>query len=199
MPTCNICRDNKRIRLPTYSDLNACDQFDEGFNMPEAADAGWKEFDCPQCVPMVPYRRIRATKIATAYQAAEFGKYQMPIERGLAARFGEHLLREGLIRFTTDSLNNYNNEKVTITAHCAVVSPEDTRKAGTVEEVATVPAPPLPKKLTRQERERITGISPRAVKWEPPKAPWSEPDEDVTDEFAEPKDAIANRFSGLEI
>jgi hypothetical protein len=195
--TCDICHGNKRIRLPTYPEMTVDPWFDD---IPSVSDRGWKEFDCPQCTPMVPYRRVRALKVATAYEAEQFAKFQTPIERMLAARFGEYLMREGLIKFTTSGSTDFGRPsgKITITAHLGVVSREDVKRAEIIEEVALTGAPPLPKKLTRQEQER-TKVSPRAVRWTPKPPPWPDADEPVTDEFDEPRGAISKRFSGLEI
>ena len=198
MPICDICNGSKRVRLPTTPEMTVLESpMNEIVSLP----AAWKEFDCPQCVPMVPYRRVRAMKVATSYEAEQFGKYQMPIERGLAARFGEYLMREGLIRFTTSGSKDLGpmDSKITITAHLGVVSREDQVTAGADPEVALTAAPPLPNKLQRQAFERIKRVAPRAKPWEPKPAAWAEPDEPITDEFDEPKDALANRFSGLEI
>lgn len=199
--TCNICRGNKRVRMPTYAEavVISGDGGRDDFALSEA-DPGWEEFDCPKCTPMVPYRRVRATKVTTAYPAEEYGKFQVPIERGMAARFGEYLLREGLIRFTTKGSTDFGvpTSKITITAHLGVVSREDVAKSGAVPEVALSPAPKVADKLARQRAERLKRVSARAVPWEP--KPWDDaPLEPVTDEFDEPKDAIAGRFSGLEI
>jgi hypothetical protein len=193
--TCDICRGEKRVRLPTTRELSASPDDYVEFDLSPSADPGWKEFDCPQCTPMVPYRRVRATKVTTAYPADEYGRYQMPIERSLAARFGEYLLREGLIKFTTRGSKDLGliEDKITITAHLGVVAARDVVRAKAVPEVATTAAPTLPEKVRRRAK-----LSSDAVQWRPKAASWSR-DEPVTDEFDEPKDAIATRFSGLEI
>lgn len=187
--TCDVCQGSKRIRVPSYRALS--DDGDVG--------VGFKEFDCPQCVPTVPYRRVRAVKIATSYEAETFGKFQMPIERALAARFGEYLLREGLIRFSTTGSRDMGqmDSRIGIVAHLGVVSREDVTLAGADAEVALISPPPVPRKLTDRERARLR-VPGNAVRWEPKPAPWAK-DEPTTDEFDEPKDAIAGRFSGLEI
>lgn len=146
---------------------------------------------------MVPYRRVRAMKVTTGYPAEEFARYQVPIERSLAARFGEYLMREGLIRFTsTGSLDlGAVENKITVTAHLGVVSATDVIKAGAEAEVATTARPPLPERLRLKARARKG-----ARKWEVPAFNLDEAlDELVTDEFDEPKDALGARFSGLEI
>jgi predicted RNA-binding Zn-ribbon protein involved in translation (DUF1610 family) len=196
--TCDICLDTKIVILPVYGKPEV---LESGVGLPR--DAGCRTFDCPQCTPMVPYRRVRAMKVATAYEAEQFGRYQAPIERGLAARFGEYLMREGLIRFTTSGSKDTGamESKITITAHLGVVTREDVVKAGAVAEIALTKPPAIPDKLARQKAERIKRLrlSSRAVPWEPPVLPGTEPDEPITDEFDEPKGALANRFSGLEI
>jgi len=197
---CDVCNDNKRIRLPTMRRLECtASQLDD--TPISATDPGWKEFDCPQCVPLVPYRRVRALSLVTKYPADDFGKYQMPIERSLAARFGEYLLREGLLRFVHSGSADMGtpSDKITVTARLGVVSREDTLKSGAVPEVALAVSPKIPQKLTRQERDRLDRISPRAVAWKPPPLPGERSEDVITDEFDEPKTALANRFSGLEI
>lgn len=188
--TCNVCSGNKRIRVPTY---NGLDVIESGDALPRPGL--WEEFDCPKCVPMVPYRRVRATKVTTAYDAEYYGKFQMPIERSLAARFGEFLLREGLIKFTTTGSKDFGRmeDKIIVTAHLGVVSPDDVKRAGAVAEVATTAAPTLPERVRRRAK-----LPAGSATWSPKPAPWS-PDPEITDEFDEPKDALGARFSGLEI
>lgn len=204
MPMCSICGGSQRVKLPirfAEMSVNMADEFGDG-PVASVPQCSFKEFDCPQCVPMVPYRRVRAMKVATAYEAEQFGKYQTPIERGIAARFGEYLMREGLIRFTTSGSKDLGamDSKITITAHLGVVTREDVAKTGAEPEVAVTAAPKaVMAKIERQRAERIKRFGSRAKPWEPPPAPWVEPDEPITDEFDEPKDALANRFQGLEI
>jgi len=149
---------------------------------------------------MVPFRRVRAMKVVTAYPAEYYGKFQMPIERSLAARFGEYLLREGLIRFTSTGSSDLGppSEKITVTAHLGVVTPKDAKKAGAVPEVAVAAAPAISQSITERQKRKLRLKYDAAVEWKPPAAPWAQ-DEQVTDEFDEPKDAVAGRFSGLEI
>lgn len=192
---CDVCRGNKKVRLPTVRELNAVEMFGDAADAAIAdPDPGWKEFDCPQCA-MVPFRRVRATKLVTAYPAEEYGRLQVPIERSLAARFGEYLMREGLIRFSTTGSKDLGpvTDKITVIAHLGVVSRADTARAGAVEEVATTTRPPLSERIRKKTR-----VSERAVKWEPPPEPAALGD-DITDEFDEPKDALGARFAGLEI
>lgn len=162
---------------------------------PFEMDQGWKEFDCPQCC-MVPFKKVRAMKVSTAYPPDQFAKAQAPIERGLAARFGEYLYREGLIRFTTTGSEDFGSiaDKITVTAHLGVVSREDVRRAGAEAEIALTKAPPLPESVRRR-----LNAGKGARRWQPPDVEISFPDQEAVDEFDEPKDAIANRFSGLEI
>jgi len=52
-------------------------------------DQVYREFDCPACVPMVPYRQVRALKVVSEYDAERARKFQEPItKRSLAAAFG---------------------------------------------------------------------------------------------------------------
>jgi hypothetical protein len=195
--TCDICGGSKRVTLPTRPG-DVSEDFDYvGFGMGTSGSMGapsCKTFDCPQCA-MVPYRRVRATKVTTAYPAEEYGRFQMPIERALAARFGEYLLREGLIRFTTRGARDLGlmEDKISITAHLGVVASRDVERAGAVPEVATTAAPRVPDKVRRRAK-----LPSGSVQWQPKVTSWSA-DEPVTDEFDEPMDAIANRFSGLEL
>lgn len=186
--TCDVCQGSKRVRLPTYSDVAVT-------SAPDVLDPGWKEFDCPQCVPLVPYKRVRAMRVITAYPTEEFGRYQMPIERAMAARFGEYLLREGMIRFSQTGSKDFGTpaEKITVTAHLGVVSSEDTIRSGAVPEIATTAAPKPRMGDSAKRRLRIRAERD-VIAWTPPGS-----DELVTDEFDEPKDALGARFSGLEI
>lgn len=164
-------------------------------SLPDASDPGWREFDCPQCTRTVPYRRVRAMKVIAAYPADEVGKYQMPIERALAARFGEYLLREGMIKFTYSGTKDFGAtaDRVRITAHLGVVGHADVVKSGAVPEIATS-TPPLPRRLTERERGKLRVKNERAVAWTP------FPDSELAGaDFDEPGDALASRFSGLEI
>jgi hypothetical protein len=193
MPRCDICYDSKRVRLPTHRELGVVEPNND---VPDVMDAGYKEFDCPQCVPMVPYRRVRAMKVTTGYPAEVFANMQVPIERGLAARFGEYLMREGLIKFSTSGStdNGGYDKKITVTAHLGVVSRAGTIKSGAIEEVAMTARPPLPERIRKGAR-----ASPSAVRWTPPTLKDAPVDPAVMDEFDEPKDAIGSRFSGLDI
>lgn len=190
--TCDVCQDRKRVRLPTMCEVEVTG--DNDFS-PDVLDPGWKEFDCPQCMPRVPYRRVRAMKVIAAYPADEVGKYQMPIERALAARFGEYLLREGMIKFTYSGTRDFGAtaDRVRITAHLGVVGHADVVKSGAVPEIATS-TPLLPRRLTERERGKLRVKNERAVAWTP------FPDTQLAGtEFDEPSDALASRFSGLEI
>lgn len=189
--TCDVCQGGKVVRLATYQQLGVVSLDDDT----SVADVGWKEFPCPQCVPMVPYKRVRAMKVAAAYPPEDFGRYQAPIERGLAARFGEYLMREGLIRFTTDALDDFKKDRITVTAHLGVVTRKDAEIAGAVPEVAFTAPPTLPRKLTRQERERAR-VRPGAVAWTPNAGVNITQD---LEEDGDAKNAIADRFSGLEL
>lgn len=193
--TCDVCQGRKTIKVPTYRETSMADEFGDGQPPAQMDDSGSKEFGCPQCC-MVPFRRVRAMKVATAYPAEVFGRMQMPIERTLAARFGEYLHREGLIRFTTSGSADLGAvaDKITVTAHLGVVSRDDTRRAGAVEEVAMTAAPALPSRI----RNRLK-VSDRAVRWEPGLPNSWTPDEAPDEEFKEPKDALDARFAGLDI
>lgn len=191
--TCDVCRGEKKIRVATFPDVEP----ESGDGMLESPfeSQSSKEFDCPQCC-MVPYRRVRAMKVSTAYPPEVFSKAQAPIERGLAARFGEYLYREGLIKFTTAGSEDFGfrEEKITVTAHLGVVTREDVKRAGAEAEIALTKAPPLPESVRRR-----LNAGNGARRWQPPDVEISFPDREALDEFEEPKDAIANRFSGLEI
>lgn len=195
MPYCDVCRGEKTIRVATWPQMEASpyDDGDKAF----ASDLAWKEFPCPQCC-MVPFRQVRAMKVTTAYPAEVFSKAQMPIERGLAARFGEYLYREGLIRFSTEGSADFGpaKDKIAVTAHLGVVTPADVKRAGVAAEVALTAAPPLPGSIRRRIK---VGADARVWKPERNEVEVSWPVEPLTDEFDEPKDALANRFSGLEI
>src|ERR1700730_16297673 len=94
-PYCDVCQGTMKLVVFTIpEEQNYVDQ-ETGRTLPTQSEH--KEFDCPQCVPKVPYRKVRALKVMSKYPAGAFGKYHVPIERSLAARFGEYLLRGGLV------------------------------------------------------------------------------------------------------
>src|SRR6478736_2097639 len=99
------------------------------------------------------------------------------------------------IKFTTEGSADFGpvRDKIAVTAHLGVVAAKDVKRAGSDPEVALTPAPPLPDRL----RERIK-VGPNAKRWKPP-VEVSFPNDTLTDEFDEPKDALGARFSGLEI
>lgn len=215
-PRCNICEDTKRVRLPVHHDM----EFVQTAADEMIADTAWKEFDCPQCVKKVPYKRVRAMKVITEIDAAEFGKFQNPIQRGLAARFGEYLMKQGLIKFGTDSVDDFSKAKIQVSAEINVVTREDAKIAGVTPAIGAVDGPELSKKLQRQEEERQRRAERWTERWgsignagSNPTPDWARerwryrgrPGVDVVieeePEEAEPEaeDAIANRFSGLEL
>lgn len=150
MKYCAICRGERRIKLPTWPLMEASPA-------PELVpEVTFKEFDCPQCVPSVPYRRVRATKAVAEYSPETFARMQNPIQRTLAAKFGEYLLKEGLIKFTTDSLDDFTKPTITVTAHLGVVSADDTERTGAPGEFAYAEGDvPLAAKLERERQARI--------------------------------------------
>lgn len=191
--TCDICNDSRKVTLAVWPTMEVSD-FGDDSSPSTISDASSREFPCPQC-RMVPFRKVRAMKVSTAYKPEDFAKMQMPIERGLAARFGEYLYREGLIKFSTSGSADFGAvaDKITVTAHLGVVTREDAKRAGAEAEVALTRAPPLPDRLRKR-------FGKGATRWQPPpEVDISFPDQEAIDEFDEPKDAIANRFSGLEI
>jgi hypothetical protein len=193
---CDICRDQKIVRLQVFPELQVTNSADD-LSPPCYLAPPWREFSCPQCVPMVPYRRVRATKVTTAYDAVEYGKFQMPIERSLAARFGEFLLREGLIKFTTKGSADFGamDKKIVVTAHLGVVALDDVKRSGAVPEIAMTKPPNLPRALSERAKAKLRiSVEREALEWNPPGE--SEP---ITDEFDEPKNALGARFAGLEI
>lgn len=214
-PPCDICRGNKRIRLPVVRDLSVEDIID-GTGMPDVAEDGWREFDCPQCSKMVSTRRVRALRVVSKVDFEQFGKYQNPIERGLAQQFGAYLHREGLIKFGADNLDDFTKTQVQVTATINVVLPRDA--AGQEIEVLALNGepPPIPKRITREERERLAkmgGIVPgytagrtRADRSEP--VPWQpkvfvpEPPpktkREMLREAAAQRSGVADRFSGID-
>lgn len=197
MPYCDVCRGEKTIRVACWPAMEASpvEDYDTAVSTQSVPS---KEFPCPQC-SMVPFKRVRAMKVTTAYPVETFAKMQVPIERGLAARFGEYLMREGLIRFTQTGSKDFGmmENKITVTAHLGVVGRKDVERAGAAEEVAMTGAPALPERLKQQLK-----LGPKARRWQPNNA---KPEveitfvEEVTDEFDEPKDALGSRFAGLDL
>ena len=116
-------------------------------------------------MPMVPYRKVRALKIVSSYGLTDFAKLQIPIERALADKFGQYLMKEGLLTFTTDyNPNNVDKSRITVTAHLGVVTKDNVARSGADAEVAFTQVP-----LTKEERQRA-GLRPdqRARRWTPP-------------------------------
>jgi len=183
---CSVCQGTKKITLSLYGEPEV---LESGDGLPEMV--GVKIFPCPECVPMVPYKRVRAMKVVTVYPAEDYGRLQVPIERGLAARFGEYLMREGLIKFTTKGSADFgaSADKVTITAHLGVVNATDVERADAEPEIARTSAPQIAREKLGKRRGR---------RWSPPALINVSNDEPVTDEFDEPRDAVAARFGGLE-
>ncbi len=210
-PTCDICEGTKRIRLPRRIDLDMVDQFLDDPTAGKVMETPYREFDCPQCTKLVPFRRVRAVRVVAKTDFANFGKYQNPIERGLAQQFGAYLHREGLIKFSASNLADDKGltDNIDVAAEINVVVPADARDAEVLV-VATDP-PPLPRKLSRQEEERqrrirgveiTTGYSAEPVPWspqvfKPEPAPKSR--RERLEEARSVRSGITDRFAGLDL
>lgn len=188
--TCPYCLDNRKIMLPARSERLGVYPYDGG-GMPSES-LNYKQFDCPECTPMVPYTRVRAMKVVTSYSPEEYAKMQVPIERGLAARFGEYLMREGLIKFSATGSEDFGPaaNKIRVSATLGVVSREDVKRVGAVEEEANASVKLDPSRYGKKP------FGTKRIPWKP--KPLEGMNDEVTDEFDEPRDAIGGRFAGLD-
>lgn len=207
---CPICRGQGRVTLPLYEPLTVLD-YEQTASVPRAQ---FETFDCPKCTKVVPYKRVRATKVISMVDAVEFAKFQVPMQRQLAARFGEYLLREGLIWFTTDNLDGNRNVMVEVSARCNVVDRLSGEMAGAESRMGvTVADVAAPENIKRQIARRKAGQSLREVN-----ITALEPDDFVPEKIFEPEsqvrrpsprdklrasrekvEAMGDRFSGLEL
>lgn len=194
--TCPVCVGTKRILLPLHGEITSV--LASPVTEPLSSTVSAEEFPCPKC-QMVPFKQVRAMKVCARYAVEEYGRVQVPIERSLAARFGEYLMREGLITFTQDNIDDKDFRKTTVnvTAHLGVVDKASTLKANATAEVAFTKAPKLSPSLTdRQRRAARVNVRLDAV-------PWKLPDEETTAEFQQDPDeimgAVESRFGGLDI
>ncbi len=196
---CDICQDAKRVRLMRHHELECAPTPAEEMTM---LDHVYREFDCPQCVPMVPYQKVRALKVVSDYDVEQARKFQEPIKRSLAAAFGEYLLRKGLISFTTDETDRMSNGEIKIIAEMGAVTVENAERAGAPVEKVETDAPPLSRKLTRQLAERAA-IEPWApgvpMLPEPAQFRRSKSTKEKAREIRESREGARARFSGLEL
>lgn len=81
----------------------------------------YREFDCPQCVPMVAYRKVR--KLVSEVDVDTGRRLMEPVKRDLAAAFGRYLLHEGLIKFAVVELPD--RLRVTAQMGCVLQAPEN--------------------------------------------------------------------------
>lgn len=165
-------------------------------------------FPCPKC-RMVPYRKVVAKKVVSRVSIKEFGAMQVPIQRELARKFGEYLMREGLIWFTTDNTDeDFNAQMIEVVARLNVVDRNSGEVSGAERRMlsaeAEVAAPPG---LLNQIARRKQGLSLREVNIFPvdepeqvfkPEPKRLTPRERVRAD-REKAEAMGNRFSGLEL
>lgn len=149
--TCDICQDSRRVRLLRHHELQCAPTPAEEMM---SVDMMYRDFDCPQCVPMVPYRKVRALKLVSEYDVDYGRRFQEPIKRSLAAVFGEFLLRKGLINFTTDESDRLSSGKIKIVAEMGTVTPANAEKAGALVEAVETDPPPLKTRLIQRQRQR---------------------------------------------
>jgi hypothetical protein len=207
---CDICQDSRRVRLIRHHELQCAPTPAEEMT---SLDLMYREFDCPQCVPVVPYKRVRALKLVSEYDVDKARQFQEPIKRGLASVFGEYLLRKGLINFTTDESDRMSSGKIKIVAEMGAVTPANAEKAGALVEAVETDPPPLKTRLIQRMRERekaARGIDEKLAVMEPwmgAGIPQAEPvqfraskttAEKVRD-VRESREGARDRFSGLEL
>lgn len=198
MMTCDICGGSKRVRLPVHRKLNVSAQFADLADEDKIAETS-REYDCPQCVKKVEYRRVKAVKIVQRVDAIDFGRYQNPLERGLSQQFGTYLMKEGLIKFGVED-DPADATRVFIAAAINIVTQANAKIAGAEEYVAeTDAAPRIPRR--RGSVEITPGYSiPGAWKSEPKqvfKPPQSR--RERVREAAAKRSGITSRFSGIDL
>lgn len=193
---CDVCRGNRRIRVPRWRELEcAMTPAEEMVSL----DQSYREFDCPQCVPMVPYRRVRAHKLISEYDVDYAQRFQQPIQRSLAAAFGEYLLRKGLISFTTDDSDRLASGKIKIVAEMGAVLTKDAEKAGASVDAVETDAPALSPKLRRQLTERLGLDVDLDVVASPVPFRRSRSTAEKVRAVREDREGARDRFSGLEL
>jgi len=204
---CKVCGGERKIRLPFHDRLlpNAY----EADEVAQIANVDYGTYDCPQCVPMVPYRRVKAKKVTAIVDAVEFGKFQMPLQRQLAAKFGEFLLREGLIWFTTDNVDDGPGswrKNIEVTARCNMVDRTGGEVSGAEARMEVAEAElTAPRKVLNEIERRKLGL-PIREKAEVVFVPEYEfvrqkpkTKRDMLAAQREDAEAMADRFSGLEL
>lgn len=202
---CPICCGSKRVRLPMTRELSL-DEMIGGDSIPDTMPEAWREYDCPECVKLVPFKRVRAVKIIAKVMYDQFGKFQNPIERTLAQQFGAYLQKEGLIKFGADNLDRPDiaGDMIEVSATINIVAPANAVGAPVLE--ASTEPPPLPKRLTREQQERLKrGVAPGynadPVAWQPQVFKPPTPPKTKREALQEIRDARAgldDRFSGID-
>jgi hypothetical protein len=202
---CDICQDSKRVRLVRHQLQCAPTPAEEMVDVGHA----YREFDCPQCVPTVPYQKVRALKLITEYDVEQARRFQEPIKRSLAAAFGQYLLRNGLINFTSDDSDRSMSGRTKIVAEMGAVTLANAEKAAALVEAVETDPPQLSAKLQQRARanaalrEKLEVMEP----WMGAGIPQPEPvrfraskstAEKVRD-VRESREGARDRFSGLEL
>lgn len=201
MSECDICGGRGIVSLRVIQPpLSAVEQFDDCV-MPEASQEASRPFDCPQCVKKVPYRRVKAVKIVQKVDAQDFGKYQNPIERGLAQQFGTYMMREGLIKFGMED-DPADGSRVFVVAAINIVSQKDARIAGAEEYVAETDATPKLPRNRRPWRDPVEITSGYTMPWSPEPAQVFKPPQSRRERIREAAEKVAgvnNRFNGIDL
>jgi predicted RNA-binding Zn-ribbon protein involved in translation (DUF1610 family) len=157
-------------------------------------DQTYRDFDCPQCVPMVLYRKVRAVRVVSDYDVDRARKFQEPIKRGLAAVFGEYLFRKGLITFTADESERLSSGNIKIIAEMGIVNTKDAETAGAAVEAVETDPPPLSPILQRQLTWTPDRLQPEPVQFRRSKSTAEK-----VREVRESREGAQARFSGLEL
>ena len=196
--TCDICQDRKRVRLIRHRELVVSDNGGrDDFSITQIDDEGFRDFPCPQCVPMVPYQKVRAAKVISEYDVDYVRRLQEPIKRSLAAAFGEYLLRNGLISFSTEA--DRLSGKIRVVAEMGAVDPEDAETAGARVDAVETDAPRLSPKLQRQLNELPSWAPSVVLQPEPLQFRRSKSTAEKVREVRESREGARDRFSGLEL
>jgi hypothetical protein len=194
---CDICGGSKQVTLPIRFASITMDQSD-----PTALEENSRQFDCPQCVKTVPYRRVRALRCVTKVAYEQFGKYQNPVERGLAEKFGAYLMKEGLIKFGASNLDDFTQTMVQVSAEIAVVTQANAKIAGAQVLEAEADAPEIPANVLYRRKRAEVEITPGydlPEPWEPRVFGTPKTKKEKIEEIRNVRAGITSRFSGLDL
>lgn len=161
--TCEVCQGRGSVNLPLHREMAVVDKFDD-FSTPLSEGEDYRNYPCPECgksEKTVPYRRVRCVRVMHEADIAQLG-FAIPIQRSLAARFGEYLMKKGYVTFTTDrTTDDKLLERVRFIAEMGAVLPEDAVIAG-----APLDESEAEMKISAKLRDQMAGLGVR-YRWRP--------------------------------